>query len=854
MADLSPGAIGRRARTKGGVVTIVTVLGLVAGIGLTWLGLGAKDHAAADYDASAWLWSSVKSEMARVNGLTGRVDTRMGVPSAAGHTMQVSQSDRFLVLRDVNSGHISAIDLTTLQVSGTAPSMSGLGVTVALDRDSAFLIDPAQGIVRQINPSTLAPVGDPVQFPQGITGGTFDGRGRLWIAIPSEGTVAAIVPIGATSTGGGVGGGGPSRVKTVAVADRSHDLVVSTLDSGVAVLDRTNGRLTTVVDDKQSQVNLDLQGAGALPQRTAGPDVPVTVVDERHVFVVTGDKVHDFTVPGSSARLKPAVAWSGRFYVADEANGAVYVLDREGKLVDTIPFKEARGAIDLEVRENRLFINAPNAATARVVDDEGHVKIVDKFANDVLGGDPPPVPPPPPPPKPPVGKPGAVRNLKAVAGNTQARVTWSRAADNGSAVTKYIVEGNGQTFEVGAAQRSLVITGLVNGEKYAFTVWAVNAKGAGPQRTSNTVTPSFEVPDAPLTVKALAKPDGTVSVTWDKANGQGHAIARYEVTATSSGASAPIGSATGTSLTVKAGDLEYGTQYSFSVIAVNDIGVASKSSPASDSVVPFTKPAAVKNLSAATVTSAKGTIQISWTPGSDNGRQITEYRVTVGGVTKSTTALSMTWAGLADGATVTVTVVAVNEAGAGVAAKTAAKTLAVPVRSAETPSATYSAVSVAASFTGDAVTCKLTVAGQASVTNSSCSNGSKLTVNVNRASTTYSWTLTVGNAAGSYTASGSARTGTISATAQCNGCAVGVWEYKPNSSDSITQSSTYVGGVYSDGKGITPVCKKTGVNINSAGENNNKQSSWWVMVNDPYYLPYAYTDMSSTELGYLPGC
>jgi len=853
MVDLSPGAIGRRARTKGGIVTIATVLALVAGVALTWFGLGAKDHAAANYDSTSWLWSSLKGEMARVNGVTGRVDTRMGVPNSAGHTMQVSQTDRFLVLRDVNTGKLDAFDLATLQSSGTAVSTSGLGVTVALNGDSAFLIDPSQGVVRQIDPRTLAGIGEPIHFPPGITGGTFDGKGRLWIAIPEEGTVAAIEPFGPAPSAGGAGGGSPTRVKTVTVADRSHDLMVSTLDSGVAVLDRTNGKLTTVIDEKQRQVGLDLQGTGSLPGRTNGPDVPVTVVDGKHVFVVAGEKVTDFTVPGAGAKLKPAVAWSGRFYVADETNGAIYVLDRDGKLLDTIAFKEANGPIDLEVRENRLFINAPNAASARVVDDNGNVKIVDKFVNDVLGGDPPKLPPPPPP-TPPVGKPGAVKNLKAVAGNTQARVTWGRAADNGSPVQKYVVEGNGQTFEVGAEQRSLVITGLTNGQKYSFTAWAVNAKGTGPKRTSNTVTPSFEVPDAPLTVKAVEKPDGTVAVTWDKANGQGHEITRYEVTAVSSGANAPIGTSATNALTVKAGDLEYGTQYSFTVIAVNDIGVASKASPASNTVVPFTKPNAVKSLSATTVTSAQGTIKVAWTPGSDNGRAISEYKVTIAGVTKSTTSLSMTWSGLGDGATVSVSVVAVNEAGTGPAAKATAKTLAAPVRSAETPSTTYAAVSVAATFTGDAVTCKLTVSGQASVTDSSCANGSKLTVDVNRASTTYSWTLTVSNAAGSYTASGSARTGTLSATAQCNGCGEGVWEYKPNGSGSITQNNTYSGGVYTDGKAITPVCKKTGVNINSANENNNKQSNWWVMVNDPYYLPYAYTDISSTELNSLPGC
>jgi hypothetical protein len=856
MVDLSPGAIGRAARTKGGVVTIVTVLALVAAIGLTWFGLGVRDHAAADYDSSSWLWSSLRGEIARVNGITGRVDTRMGVPASAGHTVQVNQSDRFLVMRDVNTGKLSAVDLATLQVSGTADSVSGLGVTVALDRNAAFIVDPAQGVVRQIDPSTLAPIGEPIHFPPGITGGTFDGKGRLWIAIPHEGTVAAISPAAPPASSGGAGGAAPSLVRTVSVADRSHDLIVSTLDSGVAVLDRTAGRLTTVIDEKTRQVGLDLQGTAGIPGRTTGPNVPVTVVDGRRVFVVSGEQVHDFSVPGSGANLKPAVPWSGRFYVADETNGAVYVLDGAGKLLDTINYKDARGPIELEVRESRLFINAPNSATARVVDDSGNVKVVDKFVDDVLGGDPPKITPPKEEP-PQVGKPGAVRDLKAVAGNSQATITWGKASNNGSAITKYMVEANGQTLSVGANQRSLLVTGLVNGQKYTFTVWAVNAKGTGPKRTSNPVTPSFETPDAPTNVKATEKPDGSVVVTWTAANGQGHKVPRYEVTAASTGAGAPVGSATATTLTIKPGDLTYGTQYAFTVVAVNDIGVASKPSDPSNTVVPFTKPDAVQNLNAATVTSAKGTIQISWQPGSDNGRPIKEYAVTIGTTTKKTSSLSMTWNGLADGATVNVSVHATNEAGDGPDAKASAKTLAAPVRSAEAPSATYSSVSVTATFTGDAVQCTLTVSGPSSgsATDNTCANGSRLTVNVRRAGAGYNWSLVVTNAAGSYTASGSVSTPRLAATAQCNGCTQGVWEYKPDGSGNITQNNSCCsGGVYTDGRSINPVCKQNGVNINAAGENNNKNSPIWVMVNDPYFLPFAYTDISQSEVDALPGC
>src|SRR5690606_22294554 len=119
----------------------------------------------------------------------------------------------------------------------------------------------------------------------------------------------------------------------------------------------------------------------------------------------------------------------------------------------------------------------PNSASARVVDDKHHVREVNKFANDILGGDPPKDPPPPPPPprKPRQSKPGPPRHVVATAGNATARVSWQPAAANGSAITKYVVEADGKTYDVGANQRSLEITGLTNGQTYRFTVYAVNA-------------------------------------------------------------------------------------------------------------------------------------------------------------------------------------------------------------------------------------------------------------------------------------------------------------------------------------------------------------------------------------------
>src|SRR5581483_152630 len=261
MVDLSPGALSHKARTKGGLVTILTVLSLVTAMGLTWLGLSANDHVEANFDASSWVWSTVQGELARINGLTAKVDTRKDVLTAKGHPVQLSQSDRYLILRDLSTGKVSAFDPATLGITSTLDTQEGLGITIALYNDAAFVIDAAQGVVRQLDPATLQPVGEALRFPPGIAGGSFDGKGRLWIALPSEGTVTAITPVPlANRNAGGQGGGGPTQVRTDPVAEPWHDLPLSALDDGVAVLDQTNGKLITLRGDKLTTITTNAAG------------------------------------------------------------------------------------------------------------------------------------------------------------------------------------------------------------------------------------------------------------------------------------------------------------------------------------------------------------------------------------------------------------------------------------------------------------------------------------------------------------------------------------------------------------------------------------------------------------------
>ncbi len=200
--------------------------------------------------------------------------------------------------------------------------------------------------------------------------------------------------------------------------------------------------------------------------------------------------------------------------------------------------------------------------------------------------------------------PGAPSQLIAIAGDGQASLSWTPAAD-GQAVTSFIVENsfasNGSTVPPAfitppagsaAVPASAVITGLTNGVSYQFAVAAANSIGTSAfSSPSNPVTPqAITVPDPPTNV--IAQPgNATATVTWSAPlNNGGSPISSYTVSALIGG------SPSGTSVTAPAiatgaalNGLTNGTSYTFVVQASNAIGSSTASVP-SNPVTPQPPP------------------------------------------------------------------------------------------------------------------------------------------------------------------------------------------------------------------------------------------------------------------------
>ncbi len=268
-------------------------------------------------------------------------------------------------------------------------------------------------------------------------------------------------------------------------------------------------------------------------------------------------------------------------------------------------------------------------------------------------------------------------------GNGDAQVSWSAPAfDGGSTVTGYTATASDQTTPANGGQSCTwtsgalrcTVSGLTNGDAYAFTVTATNKAGTGSGSSpSSAVTPAT-VPDAPSGVGAVPG-DGDAEVTWSApASDGGNTISGYTASATDLTTPANGGEScqwTSGPLTCTVGGLSNGDDYTFAVTATNGVGTGSASS--SGDVTPATVPGAPSGVSAV---AGNGDAQVSWSsPASDGGSTIISYSVSTFDVTTSLeVSPGCTWtsgprrctvSGLTNGDSYTFTVTATNGVGTG---------------------------------------------------------------------------------------------------------------------------------------------------------------------------------------------
>jgi chitodextrinase len=229
------------------------------------------------------------------------------------------------------------------------------------------------------------------------------------------------------------------------------------------------------------------------------------------------------------------------------------------------------------------------------------------------------------------GTPNIPKQPVAKSVNGEVELSWTEPWHGGAFIDYYKVwvatEASGPyelvtqgscAGSISPALRSCTVSGLTEGVTYYFAIIAHNVVGY----SARSVATAFKfviptAPAAPTNVVASIANEST-EVSWLPPSDDGDSpILDYKVfwaTGTQTCSSSPC-TITG---------LVNGTAYSFQVLARNEIGESSLSSP-SESVIPATTPDAPTNV---TATIANKSSEVSWSTPANNGSPILDYKVT----------------------------------------------------------------------------------------------------------------------------------------------------------------------------------------------------------------------------------
>lgn len=177
------------------------------------------------------------------------------------------------------------------------------------------------------------------------------------------------------------------------------------------------------------------------------------------------------------------------------------------------------------------------------------------------------------------GSPSAA-GAPTVPGNGHATVHWAAGANNGSAITRYVITpylgGVAQSARTYASKATTeTVAGLANGKQYTFKVAGSNARGLGPQSSASGLV-TVGVPTAPTGVTGSPGHD-SATVRWVAPGNNGSIITGYVVTPYLGTAPQPprVFHSVATSETITG--LTTGKHYSFRVAAINARGTGSPS-------------------------------------------------------------------------------------------------------------------------------------------------------------------------------------------------------------------------------------------------------------------------------------
>jgi hypothetical protein len=638
------------------MVAIRAGRGVVGAVALACVGLvvfalvgatGGKVPALAFTQSGHWVYNQLLGAVFHVDGGSMQVDARVELPDAGeGTHVTLQGADHGFT---VGGGGIKVFDKSSLSVDTTIPATideEPVGIEVV---GGPYLVYRLAGTVVRLGMSpSVIQVGGPVADPVRVDDGT------VWVRRTDTNALCRV-----------------QRDSTVlvcpAVAPEGHTGAMAVVRGRASFVDTTDDAVVAVADDHLDlpvRLPVDLPSDGRVADTETGGKLAVLDPSKDELLLVDTAGRGSRSVDLGAGKFSSPVPVRDAVAVVNEDAGTLLTYDLDGRRQAEVRVAEPGQRVTVVRGEDgRVYVDDGRGVRTHVVDRGGVVTTVSTGEPEAPTA-PPTNPPPPPVQPPPTSKPpeknptppGAPAGVQAQAGDAKVAVSWGAAEPNGAAVTAYHVSwtvlsggGTNGTMTTGGKQLTTVLSGLRNGAVYRVTVFAENAAGRGPGVDSAPVTPTSDTPDRATAVRAVAKPDGTVDLTWQPADGQGRQIKHYTVEAVGAdGSTTQVAQVATPAAAVDAG-LALGTRYTFVVTAVNDAGVAGPKSDPSNPVTPYSPASAPGNLAA---TGKAQAADLTWTAPNLHGGELVHYVVSAPGVPPTTaTTTRVTVAGLRNGTT-----------------------------------------------------------------------------------------------------------------------------------------------------------------------------------------------------------
>ncbi|MBO0887355.1 MAG: hypothetical protein J2O38_08140, partial [Acidimicrobiales bacterium] len=224
------------------------------------LGVGAGSTAAKLLNGQAWLANARTATVSLANGYSGRVSAAVRTGLQAGDPFTVVQRPTGAYVVDERTGKLVRIDGAKLQPSSPSgvPGLEIPNLEVLTGGGRSYVVDRSSGIVQQLDPRMLRPIGPPVALHSPISQAVIDRRGSLWAAVPGQGAVTEI---------------DGSRVAAHQVVGQDDDAIsVGDTSTCVVAVDASSG-MATCVSKSGATVHFKA-GRNEIPVVAASPSSP----------------------------------------------------------------------------------------------------------------------------------------------------------------------------------------------------------------------------------------------------------------------------------------------------------------------------------------------------------------------------------------------------------------------------------------------------------------------------------------------------------------------------------------------------------------------------------------------------